>query len=120
MGPRIVRIAHARKISDSSSHSTQYSEHNPKSDATHRMSPLVDTIHISPSSTETAETHYLIFHITGNPGLIGYYHAFLNQLQPLLQETATEGAADSKGGEEEKRLGFHIYGRSLRGFDIHA
>ena len=50
--------------------------------------------------------HYLIYFITGNPGLIDYYEPFLSHLRSLLDET-----------EKRSSAALHIYGRNLAGFD---
>ena len=47
---------------------------------------------------------YHVFFITGNPGLISYYHTFLAYLSDLLNE------------DPEIANGVHIYGQSLGGF----
>ena len=49
------------------------------------------------------DARYLIFFITGNPGLIGYYEDFLSSLSALL----TSGPAS-----------FRIVGHSLAGFEL--
>ncbi len=50
---------------------------------------------------------YLIYFITGNPGLIFYYQPFLSRLHSLLARSSqTESAR------------FHICGHSLRGFEF--
>jgi pimeloyl-ACP methyl ester carboxylesterase len=49
----------------------------------------------------------LVFLITGNPGLIGYYHPFLSVLSKLLEQTKNDGDA----------LRVHVYGRGLSGFE---
>ncbi|PBP28648.1 hypothetical protein BUE80_DR000266 [Diplocarpon rosae] len=41
-------------------------------------------ISIHPKSTSSSVSHHLIYYITGNPGLIGYYNTFLQSLHPLL------------------------------------
>lgn len=56
----------------------------------------------SPSSAETT-----IFFISGNPGLIGYYHPFLSSLaQNLL------------GSPDQSKPTYQIYGCSLGGFEV--
>lgn len=69
------------------------------------------TIQLEPCYPDRDEDvdEYLIFFITGNPGLIGYYDIFLNILHDRLQSSA----------ESSGRV-FHIYGRSLAGFEDHA
>jgi len=50
---------------------------------------------------------YLIYFITGNPGLISYYQPFLSRLHDLLEtSSATESAR------------FHICGHSFRGMEM--
>ena len=69
--------------------------------------------HISPESiycppkrlSSTPAGDYHIFFITGNPGLIAYYHTFLASLATLLDE------------HHEVSQGFHVYGHSLGGFN---
>lgn len=51
---------------------------------------------------------YILFFITGNPGLIAYYDTFLSHLHALL---ATSPVAKSKNAI------FDVCGRSLRGFE---
>lgn len=67
------------------------------------MAPVIE---IHPASDRDDVEHYLIFNITGNPGLISYYDTFLSTLQNLLQGSATSS----------DRI-FHVYGRSLAGFE---
>lgn len=50
--------------------------------------------------------HFLIFMITGNPGLISYYEPFLSTLHALLSSSSI-----SQSGR------FYIYGNSLEGFN---
>lgn len=50
---------------------------------------------------------FLIFMITGNPGLIKYYEPFLSTLHNLLSSSSTAPSAR-----------FSIYGHSLAGFDL--
>ncbi|KAI5865236.1 hypothetical protein GGS23DRAFT_558316 [Durotheca rogersii] len=47
----------------------------------------------------------LIFFISGNPGLIGYYEPFLSTLRARIDETASL-----------RHIRFHIYGQDLAGF----
>ena len=56
--------------------------------------------------TDDETQDYLIFMITGNPGLISYYQPFLSTLHALLLSSST-----SQSGR------FYIYGNSLTGFD---
>ncbi len=57
------------------------------------------------TSREECRTSSLIFFITGNPGLIGYYTTYLNTLEELLHPIAKQHSAH-----------IHIYGQSLAGF----
>ncbi|KAJ5197006.1 hypothetical protein N7449_007485 [Penicillium cf. viridicatum] len=59
----------------------------------------------SPSDQETT-----IFFISGNPGLIGYYHPFLSLLAKHLDEPKDEFSTSLPS--------FQIYGCSLGGFEI--
>ncbi|KAF4609845.1 hypothetical protein G7Y89_g15778 [Cudoniella acicularis] len=61
-----------------------------------------------PVSGDPLATHHLIYFVTGNPGLIGYYDTFLGTLHELL--TATDGTSS-------KTSVFHIHGQSLAGFE---
>ena len=74
------------------------------------MTALVDEIHLHREPNQDSSSsrqQYLIFFITGNPGLISYYDVFLNHLYALVC------ANDSlKDGD------FEVYGRSLSGFEI--
>jgi len=57
-----------------------------------------------PANTNGNKAPISIFFITGNPGLIGYYHTFLSLLSDRL-------ASDSE-------TSFQIYGHSLAGFEL--
>lgn len=70
-------------------------------------------LHTSPppppsSSHQTAQESAptTIFFITGNPGLIGYYHTFLSLLVTTLAPL------------EERGQRWRVFGRSLAGFDV--
>lgn len=55
-----------------------------------------------------AQKTYIIYFLTGNPGLVEYYRAFLTHLYGLLSHnTATSGAIE-----------FQVYGRSFSGFEM--
>lgn len=72
-------------------------------------SPTTRMSLLSPSNNPPA-SHHLIFFITGNPGLIGYYQTFLGTLQTLLSSTQTRHVpTDAKDV-------FDIHGQSLAGF----
>lgn len=53
-----------------------------------------------------------IYFISGNPGLIGYYHTFLSLLASYL--------SSSSPSSQDKESSFHIYGSSLGGFEVGA
>ncbi|KAH6682014.1 hypothetical protein B0J14DRAFT_228792 [Halenospora varia] len=79
------------------------------------MSPLssrsadsTSRIAFSAVSSSPTVPHHLIYFITGNPGLIGYYNTFLGTLHELLS------ASESSSRESDV---FHIYGQSLAGFE---
>ncbi|KAH3984706.1 hypothetical protein HBI25_069880 [Parastagonospora nodorum] len=59
---------------------------------------------------KSAQTTYLIYFITGNPGLIEYYRTFLTHLYGVLsQNTASD-----------RSIEFQVYGRSLSGFEVNS
>ncbi|KAL5119038.1 hypothetical protein ACEQ8H_002962 [Pleosporales sp. CAS-2024a] len=58
-----------------------------------------------------AQITYLIYFLTGNPGLIGYYDSFLTHLYGLV---SAHSASSTRTAE------FHVYGRSLSGFEMQA
>lgn len=64
-------------------------------------------ISICPASHPTDASYNLIYFITGNPGLIGYYETFLKTLHGLLS-----GPLSSS-----RSAVFHVYGQSLAGFE---
>jgi pimeloyl-ACP methyl ester carboxylesterase len=53
--------------------------------------------------------HYLVFFVTGNPGLIAYYRTFLATLDHLLSPVSSNDDSSSPA--------FHIFGQSLPGFE---
>ena len=84
------------------------------------MSPLALQPHVTPDSflhttspprtpANPPLTPVLVYFISGNPGLISYYHPFLTLLSDKLQ------ALSSK---QEKPHAFHIHGHSLAGFEV--
>lgn len=62
---------------------------------------------------EENEADTTIFFISGNPGLISYYHPFLSLLAKHL-------AADQEGSTQKPgtKIPFRIYGCSLGGFEV--
>lgn len=51
----------------------------------------------------------IIYFISGNPGLIGYYHTFLSLLCEQVKSQAIN---------QERKCAFHVYGHSLAGFEL--
>lgn len=73
---------------------------------------LASSIHLqSPDlpATKPAERTYIIYYITGNPGLIEYYSTFLTHLYGLLTRHTSSNPFET--------IDFHIFGRSLSGFE---
>ncbi|KAH8658685.1 hypothetical protein BGZ60DRAFT_472038 [Tricladium varicosporioides] len=68
----------------------------------------ISRIILSDTSSSPDSSHHLIYFITGNPGLIGYYDAFLGTLHELVS------ASESSSRKSDV---FHIYGQSLAGFE---
>lgn len=65
------------------------------------------------NDNSTTTTTTTIFFITGNPGLIAYYHTFLSLLSSKLALYASSGSPrDCDYGE------FQVYGHSLAGFEL--
>ncbi|KAF2181869.1 hypothetical protein K469DRAFT_588844 [Zopfia rhizophila CBS 207.26] len=73
-------------------------------------SSLPSVIHIRDPRDPPAWQHlkhtYIIFFITGNPGLIEYYHAFLTHLYAILTSSSSSSVQ------------FQVCGRSLAGFEV--
>ncbi|KUI60262.1 Lipid droplet-associated hydrolase [Cytospora mali] len=68
----------------------------------------------SPNPGHDSNTRqYLIYFITGNPGLIDYYEPFLSHLRALLNTIESRKQQD----QSKKPVSFHIYGRNLAGFE---
>lgn len=67
---------------------------------------MTSSISHVPKLYNPSARHYLIFFITGNPGLISYYSTFLSTLHHLL-----ESRPDTQTNV------FHIFGRSFDGFE---
>ncbi|KAJ5626704.1 hypothetical protein N7528_004131 [Penicillium herquei] len=60
------------------------------------------------------EVDTTIFFISGNPGLIGYYHPFLS----LLAQNLAEESEPGNQSQSPHKTSFQIYGCSLGGFEI--
>ncbi|CAI6333252.1 unnamed protein product [Periconia digitata] len=64
------------------------------------------------SINKTLQPHrktYVIYFVTGNPGLIEYYRTFLTHLY---------GALLSDSSSQNNAIRFHVYGRSFSGFEV--
>lgn len=76
-------------------------------------SPPTSQIHLrsppEPGKKFAART-YIIYFLTGNPGLIEYYRTFLTHLYGLL----------SRNTASNRDVEFQVYGRSLSGFEMDA
>jgi hypothetical protein len=73
---------------------------------TNSDSHTLSQISFHPTSDDSAAKHHLIYFITGNPGLIGYYDTFLSTLYELLSSSFSKSSHV-----------FHIHGQSLAGFE---
>lgn len=60
-----------------------------------------------PGKKATSRT-YLIYFVTGNPGLVEYYRTFLTHLYGLLSHNTAS----------DRDVEFQVYGRSLSGFEM--
>ncbi|KXJ92499.1 hypothetical protein Micbo1qcDRAFT_193954 [Microdochium bolleyi] len=68
-----------------------------------------------PATGPDPTRHVLIYMISGNPGLIGFYRPFLSTLRQLLDDDGS--LAVSRGGSIAPAAArFHIYGQDLAGF----
>ncbi|OCK78600.1 hypothetical protein K432DRAFT_301615 [Lepidopterella palustris CBS 459.81] len=70
--------------------------------------PSTIRLRAPPSPLQTPSRTYIVFFITGNPGLISYYTTFLTHLHALL----------CISNERARTAQIHIYGRSLAGFEV--
>lgn len=66
-----------------------------------------------PNSHSPQQPHYLLYFITGNPGLIGYYTTFLNTLASLLSQNDSSASADAANS---RKPAYTVAGKSLLGF----
>jgi pimeloyl-ACP methyl ester carboxylesterase len=81
--------------------------------------PLQDAIYFRNPFTNVRDprkTRYLVFVISGNPGLIEYYRSFLNSLNGNLAKTFGSTAEDA----DAQNIIFEFYGRSMGGFELSA
>lgn len=67
----------------------------------------------------SSEVDTTIFFISGNPGLISYYHPFLSLLSQNLADTAGNISERKPQGTRTSPF-YQIYGCSLGGFEIRA
>ncbi|KAK3359464.1 hypothetical protein B0T25DRAFT_533040 [Lasiosphaeria hispida] len=70
--------------------------------------PKVPSLEFPSADNEAKPQKCLVFFIPGNPGLVGYYEAFLGTLRELLDGAERRTAS---------RFSFHIYAQNLLGFD---
>lgn len=64
-----------------------------------------------------SESDTTVFFVSGNPGLIGYYHPFLSLLAQNLVD-GSQPQTQTETSSTTKKTSFQIYGCSLGGFDI--
>ncbi|KAK3946767.1 hypothetical protein QBC32DRAFT_388000 [Pseudoneurospora amorphoporcata] len=77
-------------------------------------SPNATSANISSNSSTTKPKRYLLFFISGNPGLIDYYAPFFSHLRSLLNELESKSFSSARPGQQT--ITFHIYGQNLIGF----
>ncbi|KZF19146.1 hypothetical protein L228DRAFT_251239 [Xylona heveae TC161] len=84
------------------------------------MSTITNELFYQPPPIATSgkdDNHtYHIFFITGNPGLIKYYHGFLAELSKLLSGSTDPSSPSSKAHISKKNR-HHVFGASLPGFE---
>ena len=59
---------------------------------------------------KAASRTYIIYFVTGNPGLVEYYRTFLTHLYGLLSQNTASN----------RDVEFQVYGRSLSGFEMNS
>jgi pimeloyl-ACP methyl ester carboxylesterase len=64
---------------------------------------------ISPASGNSQGTRFLVFFVTGNPGLVAYYNIFLSHLYALLSTTSFS---------QTNKARFDVFCPCLRGFEL--
>ncbi|KAE8360190.1 hypothetical protein BDV27DRAFT_148905 [Aspergillus caelatus] len=69
-----------------------------------------DSFFHTSSASDPSLSPITIYMISGNPGLIGYYHTFLSTLSDKLNTQSTQ--------QTRKNHAFQIYGHSLGGFEL--
>ncbi|KAK2848487.1 hypothetical protein FQN49_005675 [Arthroderma sp. PD_2] len=68
------------------------------------------------SNPMLSKTSTLVYFISGNPGLISYYHLFFSLLSSEL--SSQRGSEGSNGSSTEEPSPYIIRGRSLGGFEV--
>lgn len=90
------------------------------------IEPIVDVKVMEPQITRNtfctytgaqSESDTTVFFVSGNPGLIGYYHPFLSLLAQNLVD-GSQPQTQTETSSTTKKTSFQIYGCSLGGFDI--
>ncbi|KAL2797031.1 hypothetical protein BJX66DRAFT_118369 [Aspergillus keveii] len=71
------------------------------------------------SSSQATSYPTTIYFITGNPGLISYYHAYLSSLGQKLSALPGDGSLSSENEKGGKSV-VHILGHSLAGFELQS
>ncbi|KAJ5794855.1 hypothetical protein N7457_001454 [Penicillium paradoxum] len=74
------------------------------------MDPQITLNTFLTTTGSSSDQKTTIFFISGNPGLIGYYHPFLSLLSKHLDESKNDASPNPQS--------FQIYGCSLGGFEI--
>ncbi|KAL3461570.1 hypothetical protein BJX64DRAFT_154442 [Aspergillus heterothallicus] len=80
-----------------------------------------ETTTVSSSSSSSPANQYpiTIYFITGNPGLIFYYHAFLSSLGQKVSSNPSNGTIPVPNVERKQSI-IHILGHSLAGFELES
>ncbi|KAL2835509.1 hypothetical protein BJY01DRAFT_223578 [Aspergillus pseudoustus] len=82
-----------------------------------------ETTASSASTSQASRYPTTIYFITGNPGLISYYHAFLSSLGQKLSSLIGNGSISVRNPESHERMSkstIHILGHSLAGFELES
>ena len=83
------------------------------------MEPQITSNVFCVDTRGVSEVDTTIFFISGNPGLISYYHTFLSLLSQNLADTASN-STDEKSEGLNTPSSYQIYGCSLGGFEVEA
>lgn len=76
------------------------------------MEPQITSNTFCSYTASRADASTTVFFISGNPGLIGYYHPFLS----LLGEYLANGSSQDQSSKKDSSI--QIYGCSLGGFEV--